>query len=105
MADTDPEPRPAVARVRKGVADAETLVGLGVLEPQRKPPPDGPREPPAEEQAKRAALDAALAEAGVTKGAADTEALDALATLDAATVEVIASWVKHKKKDAPPVKA
>jgi hypothetical protein len=101
----DAEPRPAVPRVKKGGADAETLVGLGALEPQRKPPPDGPREPPVEEQAKRAKLDAALTEAGVTKGAADTVAVDALAKLDAATVEAIASWVKHKKKDDPPVKA
>jgi len=101
----DAEPRPAVPRVKKGGADAETLVGLGVLEPQRKPPPDGPHQPPAEEQAKRAQLDAALAEAGVTKGTADAATVDLLATLDAATVDVIAAWVRHKKKDDPPVKA
>jgi hypothetical protein len=101
----DPEPRPAVRRVKAGAADADTLVEMGVLQEQSKPRPEGPREPPAEEQAKRARLDAALAEAGVTKGTTDTEAVDALAKLDAATVEVIASWVKHKKKDDPPVKA
>lgn len=99
------EPRPAATRIRKGVADAETLVELGALEPQRKPPPDGPHEPPAGEKVKRAKLDAALAEAGVTKGAADTATVDLLATLDTATVDTIAAWVKRKKKDDPPVKA
>lgn len=87
------------------MADAGTLVALGLLPEQRKPPPDEPPGPPAEEQANLVALNAALAEAGVTKGAADTKAVADLSKLDAATVEVIASWVKHTKKDPPPVKA
>jgi hypothetical protein len=101
----DLEPRPAVRRVGTGIADADTLVDMGVQQEQSKPRPEGPREPPAEEQAKRARLDAALAEAGVTKGTADAATVDLLSTLDAATVDTIAAWVKHKKKDDPPVKA
>jgi hypothetical protein len=81
------------------MADAETLVGMGVLEEQPQPPPDEPPAPPAQEQANALALDAALAEAGVTKSTADAKAVTALAKLDAATVEAITKWVKQKKKD------
>ncbi|WP_411102427.1 hypothetical protein [Streptomyces sp. cmx-4-9] len=100
----DPAPRPAAPRRQQPMADAETLVDMGVLEEQPQPPPDVPPEPPVEEQANLLALDAALAESGVTRRAADTEAVARLAKLDAATVAAITGWVKHKKKD-PPVKA
>lgn len=104
MSEQDPAPRPAAPRRQQPMADVETLVGMGILDEQPQPPPDVPAEPPAEEQANLLALDAALAESGVTKQAADTEAVARLAKLDAATVEAIAGWIKHKKKD-PPVKA
>ncbi|MFF5703382.1 hypothetical protein ACFY7H_12875 [Streptomyces sp. NPDC012794] len=81
------------------MADVETLVDMGILEEQPQPPSDVPPAPPAEEQANRLALDTALAEAGVNKGASDAEAVTALAQMDAATVAAVASWVKHKKKD------
>ncbi|MFG2747996.1 hypothetical protein [Streptomyces xanthophaeus] len=99
----DPAPRPAAPRRQQPLADAETLVDMGVLEEQPQPPPDVPPEPPVEEQANAVALDEALAEAGVTKNAEDSAALAELAKLDPATIEAITAWVKHKKKD-PPVK-
>lgn len=105
MSEPDPEPRAVAPRKDRALADAGTLVALGRLPEQRKPPPDEPPELPPEEQANLLALNAALADAGVTKGAADTKAVADLAKLDAATVEAIASWVKHEKKDDPPVKA
>jgi hypothetical protein len=107
MPEPDPEPRAVIPRRNAVLADAGTLVALGVLPEQRKPPPDEPPGPPPAEQANLLALNAALADAGVTKGAADTKAITALSKLDAATVEAIASWVKHRKKDdpIPPVKA
>ncbi|MBT2467869.1 hypothetical protein J7E97_08270 [Streptomyces sp. ISL-66] len=74
---------------------------MGVLEPQRKPPPDVPAEPPAGEAANLAALNAALAQAGVPKGAADDEAVAELAKLDAETVQAITEWVKHEKPPKP----
>ncbi|MGW7334211.1 hypothetical protein ACWGIU_37565, partial [Streptomyces sp. NPDC054840] len=70
------------------MADAETLIDMGILDEQPQPPPDEPPGPPPEQQANLLALNAALAEAGVTKGAADTKAVTDLARLDAATVEV-----------------
>lgn len=99
MSDEAPAPLPAPPRRQPLMADVETLVDMGVLEEQPQPPPEEPPGPPPEEQANALALDAALAEAGVTKTSADTQAVTALAKLDPATVQAITTWVKHKKKD------
>lgn len=98
MSEQDPAPRPAPRRQQQPMADAETLVDMGVLEEQPQPPPDIPPEPPAEEQANVEALDAVLAEAGIQPEAADTAAIAELAKMDPAVVEAIARWVQP----APP---
>jgi hypothetical protein len=94
-----PAERPVQRRIDASAADMGTLVDMGVLEEQTQPPPDEPPGPPPEEQANALALDAALAEVGVTKTMADDQAVTALAKLDPATVQAITTWVKHKKKD------
>jgi hypothetical protein len=105
VSDEAPVPRPAPPRRQPLMADVETLVDMGVLEEQPQPPPDVPPEPPVEEQANMLALDAALAEAGVSKSTADTQAVTELAKLDPATVAAVTAWVKQKDDPTPPVKA
>jgi hypothetical protein len=51
---------------------------------------------PADEQ-EEAALTEALAEAGVTATAEDQAAVQALAKLDAATVQAVTRWMRTKK--------
>lgn len=77
------------------MADAETLIDMGVLEEQPQPPPDLPPEPPVEEQANVLALDEALAEAGIQPEAADAAAIAELAKLDPAIVDAITKWVQR----------
>ena len=95
MSEQDPAPRPAAPRRQQPMADAETLIDMGVLEEQPQPPPDEPPEPPAEEQANAVALDEALAEAGITPDTADAEAIAELAKLDPAVVDAITKWVQR----------
>ncbi|WP_327738474.1 hypothetical protein OG749_36430 [Streptomyces nojiriensis] len=95
MSDEDPAPRPAAPRRQQPMADAETLIDMGVLEEQPQPPPDEPPEPPAEEQANTVALDEALAGAGITPDTADAEAIAELAKLDPAVIDAIAKWVQR----------
>ncbi|MGW6872927.1 hypothetical protein ACWGHA_11390 [Streptomyces xanthophaeus] len=94
MSEQDPAPRPAAPR-RQPMADAETLVDMGILEEQPQPPPDVPAEPPVEEQANVEALDEALAAAGIEPAAADAEAIAELAKLDPAVVDAIAGWIQR----------
>jgi len=47
MPDQIPTDRPVVRRMDETGADAETLVDMGVLEPQPEPPP--PEPPPPED--------------------------------------------------------
>ncbi|MGW6946204.1 hypothetical protein ACWGHD_04675 [Streptomyces xanthophaeus] len=95
MSEQDPAPRPAAPRRQQPMADAETLVDMGILDEQPQPPPDVPAEPPAEEQANVEALDEALAAAGIEPAAADTETIAELAKLDPAVVEAIAGWIQR----------
>ena len=85
---------------RTPAADMQTLVDLGLADEQRKPPPDPPPGPPPEETA-AAEIDAALAEAGISRTAKDAEAVAALAVLPPETVKAVLRWVRHKKRDRP----
>ncbi|MFF3324984.1 hypothetical protein [Streptomyces sp. NPDC002889] len=103
MADEKlPRERPVQRRVDHGGADADTLVDMGAAEPQPEPAPPtrpGPPEEPPGQAENMVLLDAALTEAGVEKTGADTAAVRSLATLDTATVQTVARWVKRGKKD------
>jgi hypothetical protein len=97
--------RPVTRRVDESAADVGTLADMGVIPQPRAPiaptPPGPPPEPPGQAE-NVATLDAALTEAGVEKTTADTAAVRALATLDAATVQTVARWVKRGKRDTVP---
>ncbi|MFK8844662.1 hypothetical protein [Streptomyces sp. Ac-502] len=97
-----PAPRPAEPRVDETAGDIASLVRLGVVDPPPAPsPPEQPRPPqPDPRPAENAALiDAALADIGVERTAADEQAVTALARLDTGTVDTVTRWIKHKKKD------
>ncbi|KOU20978.1 hypothetical protein ADK52_25700 [Streptomyces sp. WM6372] len=96
MSDEAPAPRPAPPRRQPLMADVETLVDMGVLEEQPQPPPDEPPAPPPEEQANAAALDEALAGAGIEPEPADAAAIAELAKLDPAVVDAITKWVQRE---------
>lgn len=96
-------PEPSVARQPRRdttAADAGSLQRMGRLDPQPTPAPAHPAPEPApgpDDAAERAALNTALADAGVTATAEDRAAVQALAGLDAATVEAVTRWLKTKK--------
>jgi hypothetical protein len=94
--DEDPPPRPAVPRGQSFLADAETLVDMGVLEEQPQPPVEEPAAPSLVEQANAAALDEALAGAGITTAPEDADAIAEIAKLDPAVVETITKWVQRE---------
>lgn len=89
----DLEDAPVPRQAKTPLADVGTLIDMGAVEEQPKPPPDLPPDPPAEEQANTAALDTALSAAGITKAPADADAIAELAKLDPAVIEVITRWV------------
>ncbi len=110
-----PEPIPVAPRLDPAAADSRSLEKLGRIEPQ--PVPSGPAAPappieplpepppantpdPVDEQ-EAAELEAALADAGVTATAQDRAAVQALAKLDAATVQTVKQWLTTKKRDQP----
>lgn len=97
---SDAEPAPVPRTPRPPLADAETLVEMGVLPPQNQPPPDPPVEPPLEEQeqANTEALDAALREAGISQPE-NADAIAAISKLDPELVEAITQWVSGKPAD------
>lgn len=76
------------------MADAETLIDMGVLDEQPQPPPDVLPDPAAEEQANALALGDALTGAGIGPEPADTQAIGELAKLDPAVIEVVTRWVR-----------
>ncbi|MET9550521.1 hypothetical protein ABZY36_35245 [Streptomyces sp. NPDC006627] len=99
-----PEPRAVTHRVNNCAGDSASLVQLGLIDPQPTPgpppdrvPPSGQRPDPADEAEKRALTDA-LAEAGVEPSETDRAAVQALASLDSATVDAVTRWLKAKKK-------
>jgi hypothetical protein len=101
------DPRPLEPRRQDGGADVGSLVELGMHKPPPKPSPpkpppvvEAPTAPaPAPDPVDEATLNAALAEAGLSVEAADSEAVKALATLDSDTVAAVAKWLKSRKKD------
>lgn len=104
--DEQPAPQRATPRVDHTRADMGTLVAMGWADPQPVASPDPPGYvPPAPEPdpptpaevANEAVLQAALAEAGVTKSAADEDAIDVLSQMDPAAVQAVARWMKAKK--------
>ncbi len=107
-----PEPIPVAPRLDPAAADSRSLEKLGRLEPQPiptaptapapdPPPPETPAPTdPADEQ-EAAELETALKDAGVTATAQDRAAVQALAKLDAATVQTVKQWLKTKNKEQP----
>lgn len=101
-----PAPIPAAQRLDNTAADSRSLEKMGQIDPQpvpaplEPPPPDRPP-PDTTDQQEAAALTAALAEAGIDAADSDKAAVQALARLDAATVETVTNWLKTKKKDQP----
>jgi hypothetical protein len=87
-----------------GAADVDSLVALGRAEPPPRPSPpappahqtDPPKPAPSADPANEAALNAALAAAGVSVEAEDAAAVTMLAGLDSATVAVVAGWLRRK---------
>lgn len=103
--DEQPAPQRATPRVDHTRADMGTLVAMGWADPQPVaspappgyvPPAPDPAPTPAE-VANEVVLQAALVEAGVTKSAADEDAIDALSQMDPAAVLAVARWMKAKK--------
>jgi hypothetical protein len=102
------EPRPVAQRTDSGAADMQSLIQLGYASPQPTPePPPGTLEPapapelppdPVDEQEK-AAIQAALTEAGVAATPEDQAAVQALARLDPATVDAVTRWLRTKKPE------
>lgn len=106
-----PDAIPVAPRVDVTAADARSLQQLGRLDPQPvpaaapDPPPAAPpvedtvpppKPDPADEQ-ETAALNAALADAGVAATPEDQDAIQALARLDPATVAAVTRWMRTKK--------
>ncbi|MCY0963378.1 hypothetical protein [Streptomyces sp. H27-H5] len=89
--DDDPEPR-RVTPYRPPMADAETLVDMGLLDEQPQPPPEEPR---VDEGAMQ--LEAALTDKGVDLSGADQAAVAALAQLDPAVLETLVGWIGDGK--------
>lgn len=103
--------RPARSRVDDTAGDLGSLVRLGLADPPPEPgaPPPASDLPDAAqsgmESANEARLQAALGEAGVTKGVRDEHVIDVLARLDPADVDAVTAWLKQKKdKDDGPKK-
>lgn len=90
---SEPEMTPVQRTPRPLLADAGALVEMGLLPPQSQPPLGLPADPPLEEQANTAALDAALREAGILVDAGDADAIAAIAKLDPELVEAITQLV------------
>jgi len=94
-----PEVIPAQPRLDTSAGDSHTLEQMGRIDPQPvpapRPEPDGRPDPV--DEAEKAALTAALTDAGVTATADDHAAVQALAGLDPATVEAVTRWLKTKK--------
>lgn len=103
-----PEAIPVAPRRDDTAADVKSLVQLGRVDPPPVPaptpglPPTGgipaPLPPSDSTDAKEmAALNSALAEAGVSATPEDQAAVQAIARLDAATVDAVTRWMKTKK--------
>lgn len=102
MPDKPPAERPAVRRTDLTGADSATLVDLGLVDPPLKPAsPPLPGPSPAE-QANEAALQAALADAGVVKAGRDEQVIDVLARLDPSEVEAVTRWLTATRTAEPP---
>lgn len=102
-----PEPTARPSRRDDTAADAASLERMGRLDPQPKPATPGPAPQPApspDDAAEEAALTEALVDAGVTATAEDRAAVEALAKLDAATVEAVTRWLAAKKPKPDDVK-
>lgn len=98
-----PDPRPVEPRRQEGAADVDSLVALGRADPPPIPAPAARPAPPAAnpvDEQEAATLSAALADAGIEAGAADTAAVRALASLDPATVATVEKWLQAKKNDS-----
>lgn len=107
MPAPDP-PRPLPDRPLPGAADVDSLVTLGRATPPPRPAPrtepptpKPPPSPPVPDAADEATLNAALTAAGISVEAEDAAAVEALAGLDSATVDVVARWIKAKKGNQP----
>lgn len=96
-----PTPIPAARRLDSSAADSRSLEKLGQLDPQPAPTSPVEPDPPPDttDQQEAAALTAALAGAGIDAADGDKVAVQALAHLDAATVETVIAWLKVKKKE------
>lgn len=89
--------RPVTRRIDEAAADAGTLATMGHGKPPPVPVADPPPGPSPAEQANEAALQTALADAGVTKTGRDEQVIDVLAKLDPADVEAVTRWLQTKK--------
>lgn len=105
-------PRTVERRIDPSAADVTSLVRLGLANPQPipQPPPEPavPKPDPVPEpapdpvdEAEMLQLSAALTDAGITPVAEDQAAVRQLASLDAATVAVVQSWLKRGKPATP----
>jgi hypothetical protein len=94
-----PDVIPVQSRFDASVGDSGTLEQMGRigLQPVPSPRPEPGSRPDPADEAEKAALTAALGEAGVTATAGDHAAVQALAVLDPATVEAVTRWLKTKK--------
>jgi hypothetical protein len=103
-----PEAIERLPRTDDSAADARSLEELGRLDPQSIPaslpgqPPVGDPAPPppldlADEQ-EAAALNAALADAGMAATPEDRAAVQALTRLDPDTVAAVTRWLRTKPK-------
>lgn len=95
--------RPARPRVDDTAGDLGSLARLGMVDPPPEPgPPPAPDLPDnaqsGMERANEARLQAALGEAGVTKGGRDEQVIDVLARLDPADVDAVTAWLKQKRE-------
>ena len=89
---------PRAPRRDDTAADARSLEHMGRLDPQSAPASlDLPPAPSPDDAAEEVALAEALTDAGVTATAEDHVAIEALAKLDATTVEAVTRWLTAKK--------
>lgn len=90
---------PVLPRLDASIGDAHTLEQMGRIDPQPVPSPRPEQAPSTDpvDEAEKAALTAALSDAGVTATDDDRAAVQALAKLDAGTVEAVTRWLKTKK--------
>lgn len=93
-----PEAVPRQPRRDDTSADARSLEHMGRLNPQPAPTSlDLQPAPSPDDAAEEAALTEALTDAGVAATAEDHAAIEALAKLDATTVEAVTRWLTAKK--------